>query len=178
MAGLSVDLVDFRKSFKGKIGHLLVNSDPPNDNNDLIDFESASINSNEYMAEVIFFDDDEIEDYHKDITDRIIEEEIAASNVDCYYGILYSASEFPKESSGIENPDIVLVIGSNRLSIANTSIADIILEFNSYNTDEIIQYITDSIKAENQGYGVMIDAEDFAIFVGNIEHISCVTGGN
>lgn len=185
MADNRLDLVNYRASNKGKTGYLFVNTDPENTSDDDIANYVDSVVSykDEYMADALWFGDYQERECERRITDTIMREEVAPSNIDCYKGILYTATEFPKYNPGITNPDIIAVISLGRayasvsFGIPNDYVSTpVLLEFDTYDSSKITDYIEDIIRNEHDEYATVLNADDFFIFIGNSKQIKCNFG--
>ena len=167
---------EFMENLKGKLGYLVVNNDPKVDDNlpYPLEFMTSSEHRDEFIADVRFYTKDDMEELQDDLTEIIIENEVAPSNLTCFNGVLYSANEFPKEDAGLpEEPDIVMILSVNRLVVENDNDMSVVAVLDDYDSDEMIKYIVDIIDDENKNVGMRIDADDVFVFAGQEVSITC-----
>lgn len=170
MAGEFIEFMDMKGTL-GKYVYLTANTDP-SEQIDVEDIIPTSEDSNgDYMAQVMIYEPNELDDVNKDISNAIMEDSVTPEEISCYYGIIYSGNEFPIDDPGISTPDIVMVLGVDCVFGSPGNGMAMIKELDVYDGRTIADYIKDNVS--NDGYSVGLDGDNFFIFIGNIKHKTC-----
>jgi len=172
MAGEFIEFMDMKGTL-GKYVYLTTNTDPTEqiDLDDIIPHSDGDDSSEDYIAQVMVYEHDEVDDVNKDITNAIIEDSVTPEEISCYYGILYSGNEFPIDDPGINIPDIVMVLGIDCVFGSPGNGMAMVKEFDVYDGIAIADYIKDNVS--NDGHSIGLDGDNFFIFTGNIKHKAC-----